>query len=198
MSDAVRQNNESLPISVEEVKQTTGLQHLLVQDGYDIATANGLMPTIQVSGIQCGYTGNGYRNAIPYKTIVKLNFRFAPGQNPEKTIELFKARVKEELPSYVKYNIEISDPYPPILLDITHAEVKRAADLLSKIYNKECVYRYCGAAIPVTGLFKDVLGAAVVIADLANEDCYMHGVGENFALSCIDKGLQFSTLFFSI
>lgn len=198
VSDTVRQNNESLPISVEEIKQTTGLQQLLVQDGYDMATANGLMPTIQVSGIQCGYTGMGYRNAIPYKTTVKLNFRFAPGQNPERTIELFKARAAEKLPDYVKYSMEISDPYPPILLDITHDEVKRAANILSKIYGKNCVYRYCGAAIPVTGLFKDVLGAAVVIADLANEDCYMHGVGENFTLSCIDKGIQFSTLFFSI
>ena len=106
--------------------------------------------------------------------------------------------MRAELPSYVNSHIETSDPYGAILLDIEHSEVQRAADILSSIYGKQSVYRYCGAAIPVTGLFKDVLGAAVVIADLANEDCYMHGVGENFKLSCIDKGLQFSPLFFSI
>lgn len=155
------------------------------------------MPTIQISGIQSGYTGTGYRNAIPATTLIKINFRYAPGQNPEEMVELFSNRVKAELPEYVDYTIETSDPYPAILLDTSHPEVTRAANILSELYGQKAVYRYCGAAIPVTGLFKDVLGAGVVIADLANEDCHMHGVDENFRLSCVEKGLEFSKLFFS-
>ena len=122
----------------------------MVQEGYDIVTANGLMPTIQISGLQSGYTGEGYRNAIPYTTTIKLNFRFAPGQDPEKTVELFKAWVAKQLPTYVDFTIETSDPYPAITINTENDAVKKAADILGKIYNKQAVYRYCGDAIPVT------------------------------------------------
>lgn len=197
VSKAVRENNKNLPLDENEIKASTGIKSILVQEGYDMGTANWLMPTIQISSIQSGYTGNGYRNAIPHSTTIKINFRYAPWQNPEEMIKLFGKRVWEELPSYVSYSIETSDPYPAILLDIDHAEVKRAADILTQIYGKKAVYRYCWAAIPVTWLFKDILWAWVVIADLANEDCHMHGVDENFRLSCVEKGLEFSKLFFS-
>ncbi len=116
-----------------------------------------------------------------------MNFRFAPGQDPQGTIDLFKSWVGKELPSYVDFTIETSDPYPAITIKTDSEAVQQAAALLGKIYNKEAVFRYCGAAIPVTGLFQSVLGASVIIADLANEDCRMHGVDENFRLSCVEK-----------
>lgn len=112
-------------------------------------------------------------------------------------ITLFSNRVRQELPEYVDHIIEISDPYPAILIDLSHIEIGRAAKILGELYNTETVYRYVGASIPVTAMFQEVLGASVIIADLANEDCNMHGVGENFRLSCVEKGLEFSRLFFS-
>lgn len=145
------------------------------------------MPTIQISGLQAGYTGDGYRNAIPHKTIVKINFRFARGQNPTDSIAQFVSRVNEQTPEYVTLNIDISDPYGAITIKTDHPSIQKARDILTISHGKEPVLRFCGAAIPVTGLFQDILGSAVVIVDLANDDCRMHGVGENFKLSCIQK-----------
>lgn len=85
------------------------------------------------------------------------------------------------------YTCEISDPYPAIRINTEKQTIQKAAALLGAIYEKDACYRYCGAAIPVTGLFQDVLQADVIIADLANEDCNMHGVHENFRISCIEK-----------
>jgi len=197
ITEAMLENNRSLPFDEEDLKKMSGIKALLVQRGYDPATANGLMPTIQISGMQSGYTGVGYRNAIPHKTMIKMNFRFAPGQDPDEMIGIFKNRVTGELPEYVTSTIEISDPYAPIMLITDHPEVARAAKILSEVYSKEAVYRYVGAAIPVVGVFQSLLQIPVIIADLGNEDCNMHGVGENFRLSCIEKGLEFSRLFFS-
>lgn len=91
--------------------------------------------------------------------MIKINFRYAPGQDPQEMINIFSKRIADELPAYVSHTLETSDPYSAILLDITHDEVKRADSILSTIYNKTTAYRYCGAAIPVTGMFKDILGA---------------------------------------
>lgn len=197
ITDEMKQNNKTVPFHEENVKNMTGIKKLLVQEWYDPVTANGLLPTIQISGIQSWYTGTGYRNAIPATTTIKMNFRFAPGQHPESMIALFSNWVETELPDYVDYTLETSDPYPAIMIDLSHVEIGRAAKILGELYNTETVYRYVGAAIPVTGMFQEVLGASVIIADLANEDCKMHGVGENFRLSCVEKGLEFSRLFFS-
>ncbi len=190
-------NNKSLPVTHEEIMQSTGIKNLLIQEWYDAVTANGLMPTIQISGLQAGYTGDGYRNAIPHKTIVKINFRFARGQNPTDSIAQFVSRVNEQTPEYVTLNIDISDPYGAITIKTDHPSIQKAREVLTASHGKEPVLRFCGAAIPVTGLFQDILGSAVVIVDLANDDCRMHGVGENFKLSCIQKWLDFSEQFFS-
>lgn len=52
ITDEIIANNKTLPISEEDIKHTTGIKALVVQEGYDIVTANGLMPTIQISGLQ--------------------------------------------------------------------------------------------------------------------------------------------------
>lgn len=196
VTDEERLHASNIPFSEEDTKKTTGIRNLLVQEWYDPVTANGLMPTIQITGLQSGYTGDGYRNAIPHKTTIKLNFRFARGQNPTTAVEQFISRAREQLPEYVDMEIDISDPYAAITIQTHHEAVQRARDILGLSHSKEPVLRFCGAAIPVTGMFQDILGAWVAIVDLANDDCHMHGVWENFKISCIEKWLEFSKQFF--
>jgi acetylornithine deacetylase/succinyl-diaminopimelate desuccinylase-like protein len=156
-----------------------------------------LMPTIQITWLQSGYTGEWYRNAIPHKTTIKINFRFARWQKPADAIAQFIARANEQTPNYVDIEFDISDSYEAITIETNHPSVQKASSTLLSSHGKEPVLRFCGAAIPVTWLFQDILGSAVVIVDLANEDCRMHGVGENFKITCIQKWLDFSEQFFS-
>jgi acetylornithine deacetylase/succinyl-diaminopimelate desuccinylase-like protein len=188
-------NNKLVPFDFAATQAITGIQALATPHGYDPVTANGLLPTIQVSGIQSGYTAMGYNNIIPGSALVKINFRFAPGQDPALKIRQFEEFVKKELPDYVSRQIQTSDPYSAITIQIYNKFNKQVSEVLSEVYNKQTVVRYCGAAVPITGLFQDILKATVAIADLGNEDCNMHGVNENFDLTCVEKGLQFSKKF---
>jgi len=43
---------------------------------------------------------------------------------------MFSAWVAKELPDYVEHTMEISDPYPPILIDLSHVEIGRAGKIL--------------------------------------------------------------------
>ena len=52
VTDAMKENNKNLPLDEEEIKASTGIKAIVVQEGYDLWTANGLMPTIQISGLQ--------------------------------------------------------------------------------------------------------------------------------------------------
>jgi len=197
ISEEVKANNAKVPFDADDVWKITWIKHIIIPHGYDPVTANGLLPTIQVSGISSGYTGNGYKNIIPWAATIKINFRFGPWQNAHNEIEKFKKRVNNTLPNYIEYNIDTSDPYHAISIDTDNEDTRRAATLLSEVFSKPCIMRYCGAAVPISWLFQDILNCTVIIADLGNEDCNMHGVDENIDIACIEKGLQFSRRFFT-
>lgn len=198
ITDTQVANNKNVPFDIEELKYISWIKTVIPPKGYDPVTANGLLPTIQISGIHSGYTGNGYKNIIPWSATIKINFRFWPGQDAEAKIEKFKQRVANTLPVYADHEIETSDYYNAISIDIDNEETKKASVLLSEVYGKTCIMRYCGAAVPISWLFQDILACKVIIADLGNEDCNMHGVDENIDIACVEKGLEFSRRFFAV
>lgn len=169
---------------------------MVVPTGYDAMTANGLLPTIQVSGLSSGYTGTGYKNIIPAKAIGKMNFRFAPGQDAKEMISLFTKWVEKMLPSYATFTIETSDPYNAIALSTDSERVQTCREALATAYDKPVIIRHCGAAVPISGLFQTYVGCPVAVVDFANEDCNMHGIDENFCIENIEKGLKCSELLF--
>ncbi len=191
-----KQNNLKVPFDAEELFAATGAKALANPTWYDPVTANGLLPTIQISWLQWWYTWTGYKNIIPAQATVKINFRFAPGQNAVKMIELFEMRVQDQLPSYCSHSISTSDPYDAIALDIDNSFVEKCRDLLAEVYGKPVIMRYCGAAVPIGGLFQKYIGCPVADVDLWNEDCNMHGINENFRIENVEKGLKVSEMLF--
>lgn len=150
-------------------------------------TANGLLPTIQVSGLSSGYTGTGYKNIIPAKAIGKMNFRFAPGQDAKEMITMFTKWVEKMVPSYATFSIDTSDPYNAIALSTDSDRVQTCREALAAAYNTPVIIRHCGAAVPISGLFQTYVGCPVAVVDFANEDCNMHGIDENFCIENIEK-----------
>jgi acetylornithine deacetylase/succinyl-diaminopimelate desuccinylase-like protein len=55
-----------------------------------------------------------------------------------------------------------------------------------------------GGSIGVIHDFQKVLGVPILLVPLANLDGNMHGTDENMTLTAIQKGLQFSQLFFGV
>lgn len=185
-------NNALVPRDREEMMNQIGAVALAVPQGYDAVTANGLLPTIQVTGISSGYTGIGYKNIIPGSATINFNFRFAPGQDPEQKMADFIAWVNHTLPDNMPHEVIISDYYPAITISADHHYDDHVRSLLKEVYGVSPIMRYCGATLPMAGLLQDVLDMPVMIIDLANEDCNIHGVDENMSLTCIEKGLRFS------
>lgn len=185
-------NNALVPRDDEEMMKTIGAVALAIPQGYDAVTANGLLPTIQVTGISSGYTGVGYKNIIPGTATINFNFRFAPGQDPEKKMADFDTWITNTLPTNISHQIIISDYYPAITISTDHPLSDRARQILQEVYAISPIMRYCGATLPMAGILQNVLGLSVMVIDLANEDCHIHGVDENISLTCVEKGLRFS------
>lgn len=124
--------------------------------------------------------------------MINFNFRFAPGQDPEKKMADFDAWITKTLPENISHQTVISDYYPAITISTDHHHYTPVQAILKEVYGVSPIMRYCGATLPMAGLLQQVLEMPAMIIDLANEDCNIHGVDENMSLVCIEKGLKFS------
>lgn len=185
------------PFNKHEYENITGCKTLLHEEKIDPALQTGLRPSIQVTGISTGYTGEGYRNSIPAKAIAKINFRLVKSQDPQKIMEQFEYYIKKTLPDYVSYTFEITDPYEGIKLDINNEYVQKAQEKLTEAFQTQPLHKYSGGGLPIVTLFNDLLKVPQVLVPLGNEDCNMHGVNENFDKAILEKALLFSNNFFS-
>jgi acetylornithine deacetylase/succinyl-diaminopimelate desuccinylase-like protein len=150
---------------------------------------------MQVTGIESGYMWVGYRNAVPSTASCKINCRFVEWQDPTEMMKLIETRISEQVPEYVDYTINWSDAREATVINIDSPWISHTKAILEQVFQTSVPYKYCGWSLPIVWLLQQ-LWLVCVMVPLANQDCLMHGVGENFALETCKKWLEFSRQFF--
>jgi acetylornithine deacetylase/succinyl-diaminopimelate desuccinylase-like protein len=181
-----------------EILQHISVQKLLTEPGQDFFSQTGLRPTIQITGIKTGYTGEGYANIVPASAEIRFNFRIVASQKIENVLRDFKDFLQQIIPDYAQYELSVSGMHEPIKIDITSDMHQKAAKILSTVYGKQPLIKHVGGAIPFVADVTNILGANVLLIPFANDDCNMHGPEENFKVDNISKALEFSSKFFKV
>lgn len=189
-------NNAKIPFDADEYTRITGTKYYTTESNYDVYTQVGLRPAIEVTGVESGYVGAGYKNGVPPRATAKINFRLVSNQSPKDILEKFKTFVAQSVPEYVDWDVDAGDGYVPTLLDVSDEVFETANALLADVYSQDVIYKYVGGGIPIVEVFQYVIGAPQLLIPLANEDCNMHGIDENFRIDLAKKGLEFSRRFF--
>jgi len=189
------QNNQKLFKMAGDPSEEAGFKKLRLAKGDDFYTATGLYPTIQVTGIKGGYIGDGFANIVPARAEARFNFRLVSSQKSRQIYEQFARFVKENTPADVEYHLEAVGFHEPVKLNVNQPIFNRARKILEEVYQPPILYHYVGGAIPFIGTVKEMFGVDSISVGLANQDCHMHGVNENFRLDLVEKGLKFSYRF---
>jgi acetylornithine deacetylase/succinyl-diaminopimelate desuccinylase-like protein len=190
-------NNKSMPFDLSTLEKLTEAKALKTETGYDFYTQTGLRPMMTVTGFKSGYIDEGYANIVPAEAEIRVNFRFVMGQDPEKMFDLFEKFVADNTADYVTWSLEKSSRWRAVKIDVSQPKVKEVLDLMEKAYGSKPAMKFVGGSIPAILDFKEVLGKDTISVSMANEDCNMHGVDENFKVELAEKGLKFSEMFFS-
>ncbi len=197
ISVELRKQNKMIPFQFDEHQKTTGNKALVNEPEHDFYTQVGLRPTIQITSLSSGYMGEGYRNGIPYQASVKINFRLVKNQQPDIIVQQFQEHVRLFFPQHVEIDLVINDPYEGIKLNLDNDYVVKAKNVLEQVFGKQVFFKYSGGGLPIVTYFDQILSIPQVLVPLANEDCNMHAVNENFELEQLEKSLEFSRIFFS-
>lgn len=163
--------------------------------GYTNYERTTIRPSITVSGISCGYQGEGVKNVIPSKAAVKINMRLVPDQKPETIAGHLSSFVKNRLPHGFKCQVNFSSMVDPVEVSRDHPYLLSAAHAYHQSFRQSPVLLRSGGTIPVVGMFKKILNVPTVLMGFALATDDMHAPNEKFYLPSFFKGIQTSIHF---
>jgi len=138
-----------------------------------------------------GYTGAGSQTVIPNEARAKITIRLAPGQHPEQAARALQDHIR----SVARPGVRIAfagagEGSPASTLAGDHPLVQAATRVLRRVWQRDPVHVRLGATVPITAIFKEMLGMDTLMfgLNLPNED--VHAPNEFFHLDSIALGLR--------
>jgi len=150
-----------------------------------------LRPTIEVNGMWGGYTGAGGKTVLPAEAHAKITMRLAPGMDPARARQHLIAHLKASLPPGVELAFsrdEGGTPAPTLPDD--HPLLLTASRVQEQLHGRKPVLVRAGGTIPISAIFREMLGIDTMTYGLAMPDEDVHAPNEFFRLSSFDEGLK--------
>jgi acetylornithine deacetylase/succinyl-diaminopimelate desuccinylase-like protein len=88
-----RKAMEALPFDTQQTIAGIGIDRMVPPDNLPYADRIMARPTLNIAGINGGYSGPGSKTIIPAKAMVKIDMRLVPEQTPDEIWEKVKAHV---------------------------------------------------------------------------------------------------------
>jgi acetylornithine deacetylase/succinyl-diaminopimelate desuccinylase-like protein len=158
---------------------------------YTVRERTTLRPTIEINGMWGGYTGAGTKTVLPAEAHAKITMRLSPGMDPAQAQAKIRAHLLSRLPKGVA--LELSPERggtPAATLDEEHPMLKAALGVLEKVHGTKAYAARAGGSLPITAIFKEMLGMDAMMFGLAMPDEDVHAPNEFFRLSSFDEGLR--------
>ncbi len=163
----------------------------LGEPGYTLRERLTLRPAIDINGMWGGYTGASAKTVIPRNAYAKLTMRLVSGQNPADARELVSKHLQANCPAGVTLEFEMRQAGSPASsLPNDHPLVQAGSRVLERLWGKAPIPVRLGATVPITALFKKLLGIETLMFGFGLPDEDVHAPNEFFRLASIPIGLQ--------
>ena len=189
LSNAQRAETAAFPLG-DEFCQEVGATPF-GEPGYTLRERLTLRPAIDVNGMWGGYTGAGSKTVIPDEAFAKITMRLVPGQDPEQAMTALASHLEAQCPPGVTLRIlarkagSVASSLPA-----DHPLFKAGSATLEKLMGAKPVPVRLGATVPVTALFKELLGIDTLMFGFNLPDEDVHAPNEFFHLASIPLGLK--------
>lgn len=182
-------NQISFQFDVGEYKKITGSFPVGGELNYTSLERAWIRPTLEINGIQGGYTGKGFKTVIPAKANAKISCRLVPDQDPVEIGNLVAKFLKENAPEGVKVNVEIHPGMGKPVRVSPHARIVKAfSKAFEEVFGMPCEYILEGASIPIIPELRDASKAEVILLGLGLSTDQIHAPNEHFSVNRIKKG----------
>ena len=159
--------------------------------GYNTLERQWVRPTLEVNGMWGGYQGEGSQTVTPNEAHAKLSCRLVPDQDPDRIRALVARHLETHVPAGVTLTLggerHAARPYR---IPSDHPGLVTAERVLEQVYRKKPLRVRMGSTLPVSELFKRLLGIETVFFSFSTTDEAFHSPNEFFRVHRLHEGLE--------
>lgn len=189
VSPEERTRSAEAPFDEEAYKKALGVRALKGEKGFSTIERTGIRPTLDVCGIQGGYTGEGAKTVLPSKARAKLSCRLVPRQQHEKIAKLLKDHLESIAPEHIAVTVEYLHGGPSYACPIDLPAYRAAERACLDVFGKLPVPTRSGGSIPVIAAFEEILGIKSILLGFGLASDATHSPNENFPLQQFFNGI---------
>ena len=146
------------------------------------------LPSLTISGINSGYTGEGTKASVPEYAYFKADLRMVKKMDPEDIKAKIRAHVAKHCPDA---KVTFFDAFPAGKSDPGEPICRATHDAVKAIFPTAVVIPTSAGSGP-GWVFTDLLKAPMIMVPYGNVDQTNHAANENLDLECYNKGIHCS------
>lgn len=170
--------------------QQTGVKKLWGETGFTAVERIGLRPTLEINGINSGFSGPGAKTVIPSSAMAKISMRLVPDQEPDQVRIQLERFLKENMPDTVQWELDELAGGPASLTDLNRQEVQALVDALAHVWGQKPVFQRSGGSIPVVAQMQSYLGVDSILTGFGLPDDNIHAPNEKLHLPTWSRGID--------
>lgn len=156
-----------------------------------------LEPTLDITGLDAGFTGHGTKTIIPDTALAKISFRLVPHQNPDSIYQSLLVYLQHHLSKNAVFSLFRYPDTLPYLAPIDHPVYQLAKSSLKSVYGHNPVFVGQGGSIGFVPEIASCLQVPVVMIGFGLADENVHAPNEHISLANFFKGISVMTHFYS-
>ncbi len=161
------------------------------EPGYTLRERVTLRPALDINGMWGGYTGAGAKTVIPDQAFAKVSIRLVPGQDPAQARQAVVDHLRAQCPQGCKLDFRFGrDGSPASSLPPEHPLFRAGSAVWKALSGQTPVPVRLGATVPITAVFKEMLGIDTLMFGFNLPDEDVHAPNEFFHLESIPLGLR--------
>ena len=177
-----------VPFDGDHYLEELGLEKAFGEPGYTNRERGWVRPTLEMNGIWGGFQEEGIKTVLPNSAHAKITCRLVAEQDPARIIALLEEHITQHAPPGVEVTVNpLSILGRPYSIAADHWGNRAAAAVLKEIYGREPYQTRSGGSIPITGVFREQLGADTISFGFGIEDENFHAPDEFFRLASFRK-----------
>ncbi len=191
LTDDERAAIRALPFDESRFLAQVGAPEVFGEPGYTTLERQWTRPTLEINGMWGGYMGPGSKTVTPHEAHAKITCRLVAHQKPE----VVRAQVIRHLESHVPRGARLTihtDRHQanPYRIPADHVGLAVARRALTEVYGQEPLMVRMGGTLPVSELFKRLLGIDTVFFSFSTADEDFHAPNEFFRVNRLYEGLE--------
>ena len=178
------------PFSLDEFKDSIGINEVVGEQGYSNEERRSIRPTLDVNGIWGGYTGEGAKTVIPSKAHAKISMRLVPNQDWNEISELFSSHFKYIAPEGVTVEVQTHHGGFAYVTPTDNIAYQAAHLAYLDTFGIEPIPCRGGGSIPIVPMFENELGVKSILMGFGLDSDAIHSPNEHYGLFNFFRGIE--------